>query len=149
MVARKLRTRVVLDTNVLVRNARANSDLSPNRQIIRLWLIKKQIQLIVSSELVVEYLEILKDVLGLTPVTLQKWSIRFESDPRTTTAQLGRRYTESRDPDDNLLLATALAGKADYLVTNDRDLLDLPSAFRRTLPFAIVTPLQFLQEFGD
>ena len=61
-----------------------------------------------------------------------------------TVVQLGRRYTESRDPDDNLLLATARAGKAHCLISNDRDLLDLPESIRRSLPFEIQTPQEFL-----
>lgn len=47
----------------------------------------------------------------------------------------------------NLLLATARSGRADYLVTNDRDLFEPPAAFQRTLPFAIVTPEAFLAEW--
>jgi len=67
--------------------------------------------------------------------------------PRVTVVQLGRRYRESRDPDDNLLLATARAGKARYLITNDRDLLDLPEESRRSLPFGIGTPQGFLRKW--
>ena len=33
--------------------------------------------------------------------------------------------TASRDPDDNKFLEAALAGKADYVVTGDKDLRDL------------------------
>ena len=60
--------------------------------------------------------------------------------------RLGRRYTESRDPDDDLLLATAFAGRADYLLTNDRDLLDLPKEFQTKLPFLILPPSAFIKE---
>jgi predicted nucleic acid-binding protein len=52
----------------------------------------------------------------------------------------------SRDPDDNVFLSTARAGKAKYLVTNDRDLLDLPQYLQKTLPFAILTPYHFLKQ---
>jgi putative PIN family toxin of toxin-antitoxin system len=138
---------VLLDTNVLVRNALARSDLSPNRRIVRLWLIERRLQLIVSPEVVAEYLETFEEYLNLRAATIELWRRRFESDSRTTMVQLGRRFTESRDPDDNVMLATALAGKVDYLITNDRDLLELPAEFKRTLSFAIVSPHQFLKEF--
>lgn len=59
-----------------------------------------------------------------------------------------KRYTESRDPDDNIFLSTARAGRADFLITNDRDLLDLPDVFQRTLPFIILTPQAFLTAFA-
>ena len=42
----------------------------------------------------------------------------------------------------------ALAGGAEYLITNDRDLLDLPEEFQRSLPFAILKPEDFLKELG-
>jgi putative PIN family toxin of toxin-antitoxin system len=35
----------------------------------------------------------------------------------------------SRDPDDDVVLATALAAKADLIVSGDRDLLDLGSVW--------------------
>jgi uncharacterized protein len=48
-----------------------------------------------------------------------------------------------RDPDDNILLALGLDGKAEYIVSGDRDLLELT-------PFQgipIVTPAEFLAKF--
>jgi len=42
----------------------------------------------------------------------------------------------SRDADDDKILATALAGQADYLVSGDKDLLSLPE----TCGVKIVTP---------
>jgi predicted nucleic acid-binding protein len=81
--------------------------------------------------------------------TINAWKQRFCEDRRCTLVRLGRRYTESRDPDDNIMLATALAGRADYLITNDKDLLDLPESFQRKLPFAIVTPAGFLKGFEE
>ena len=53
--------------------------------------------------------------------------------------------TLSRDPKDNVFIATAIAAKAKFLVTNDRDLLDIDEAKKRTLRFKIVTPTEFLQ----
>lgn len=47
-----------------------------------------------------------------------------------------------RDPEDDYLLAYALVGKADYLVTGDRDLLVLGSVGKTK----IVTAQQFLDE---
>lgn len=45
--------------------------------------------------------------------------------PRTTTALI----PECRDPDDRVFLELALAGKADFLVTGDADLLSLADGF--------------------
>jgi len=145
VVPRKKRTPVVVDTNVLVRSFKARSAANWNRRVISLWLIERKLQLIVSEELIDEYLEIFSDVVGLDSETLHEWRLRFEHDRRSTLCGLGRRYTESRDPDDNVLLATATTGRASYLITNDRDLLELPEEFQYTLPYDIVTPQTFLR----
>ena len=50
---------------------------------------------------------------------------------------------ECRDPDDDKLLETALTGKADCLVTDDRDLLVM-SPFRQ---IPILQPVAFLESF--
>src|SRR5437660_1336479 len=144
MVVRKKRTFVVIDTNVFVRNFKARRNTNANRRVIRLWLLEKRLQLIVSAEIVAEYLEIFREVIGMDAETIEQWRLRFEEDSRSTLVRLAYRDTASRDPDDNLMLATARAGRAKYLVTNDRDLLDLPDRFRRTLPFAILRPQEFL-----
>ena len=47
-----------------------------------------------------------------------------------------------RDPDDQKFLEAALAAKADYLVTKDRELLALGKK-RARVPFLIITPAQF------
>jgi putative PIN family toxin of toxin-antitoxin system len=147
MVQRKKRIPVVADTNVFVRNFKSRDASNANRRVIRLWLLEKRLQLIASPELIAEYLEVFEEVLGMDAETVGEWRLRFEHDPRCDLVNLARRYTESRDPDDNLLLATALAGRVEYLITNDRDLLDLPDDFKRTIPFAILTPQEFLRQF--
>src|SRR3989304_6032650 len=51
-----------------------------------------------------------------------------------------RRVKVCRDPDDNVVIETALAGEADYIVTGDDDLLVL----KRYESVRIVTPRVFL-----
>lgn len=144
MARRQKRIPVVLDTNVLVRAFKARSDDNANRRIIRLWLVRRQLQLIVSAELLDEYLGVFGDVLGMDGATLAEWQARFTDDPRCTVVGLGRRYAASRDPDDNLLLAVAASGRAKFLMTNDRDLLELPVDVQRALPFRVLRPSAFL-----
>ena len=148
MVARKQRIPVVLDTNVFVRALKSRSQASSSARVVRLWLLEKKIQLLVCRELIAEYLGVFQAVLGLNDELIDRWQRRFASDPRSTVVRLGRRYRASRDPDDNLLLATATAGRAAYLVTNDRDLLELPDGFQRTLKYQILTPRRFLESVG-
>jgi putative PIN family toxin of toxin-antitoxin system len=148
MVARKQRIPVVLDTNVFVRALKSRSQASSSARVVRLWLLEKKIQLLVCRELIAEYLGVFQAVLGLNDELIDRWQRRFASDPRSTVVRLGRRYRASRDPDDNLLLATATAGRAASLVTNDRDLLELPENFQRTLKYRILTPRRFLESVG-
>lgn len=54
----------------------------------------------------------------------------------TTLAEYLPDIQVSRDADDDKILATALAGQADYLVSGDKDLLCLPE----TCGVKIVTP---------
>lgn len=53
--------------------------------------------------------------------------------------------TLTRDPDDDYILAYALVGAADYLVTGDKDLLALRDLITG---LAIVTPAQFVELLG-
>src|SRR6516225_9811395 len=99
MSARKHRVAVVLDTNVFVRSFKARSRSSYNRQIVRLWLIERKLQLIVSDEVVAEYLEIFDEVLEMDADLVAHWRGRFVADPRVTVVNLARRDRASRDPD--------------------------------------------------
>jgi putative PIN family toxin of toxin-antitoxin system len=47
----------------------------------------------------------------------------------------------TRDPKDDYLLAYALVGEVDYLVTGDKDLLELQGQIRA---MEILTPVQFI-----
>jgi len=149
MVARKHRTRVVLDTNVFVRNFTGRRRDSSNKRVITLWIQRRLLQLIVSREVIEEYLEIFEREVRMETRWLQEWRRRFESGQLCSVIGLARRYAQSRDPDDNVFLASAAAGTSAYLLTNDRDLLDLPEEFQRTLSFAIVTPREFLRIFEE
>ena len=51
------------------------------------------------------------------------------------------KITVCRDPADNIILECAVSGKADFIVTGDKDLLTLKS-FRKV---PIITPKKFLE----
>jgi predicted nucleic acid-binding protein len=46
-------------------------------------------------------------------------------------------------------LATALVGKADFLITNDKDLLEIAEADKKKFKFRIVSPIEFLKAIGE
>ena len=66
-----------------------------------------------------------------------------------THVSLGSRPQLSRDPDDDMMIATARSGKAKFLVTNDHDLLDIPATEQTRMRLAIVTPNELLVRLRD
>ncbi len=84
--------------------------------------------LILSRPMVVEILAVLR-----RPEVVRLFQTLPGRDPATIlhilqtaeTIQLTGIPAVNRDPKDDKVLATAVAGKADYLVSEDRDLLDM------------------------
>ncbi len=145
MVKRRRRAKVVLDTNVFVGNFLTSSLRSFNRRVVRLWLHERRLKLALSSEIREEYLRIFEEVLSFDEGQRKGWRRRFNNRRISEHVNLGSRPRISRDPADNIFIATAMAAKAQFLITNDRDLLEIAEADKRRLKFRIVTPEQFLE----
>lgn len=68
--------------------------------------------------------------------------------------QIPKRFSYSRDPDDEPYINLAAETQADYLVSRDKDLLDLMTAYtteakefrQRFRPLRVIEPLEFLNE---
>jgi putative PIN family toxin of toxin-antitoxin system len=117
--------RVVLDTNVIVSGI--ISPHGPSRQILEAWH-QQRFELLVSEALVLEISRVLRYP------RLQKIYRLSEADIEVVLASLLNdaylledlyEVQRSRDPDDNILLACALEGKAAYVVSGDSDLLEI------------------------
>jgi len=147
-VPRKNRIPVVLDTNVVVGFYLSTSPASPNVRLWRLWRDRKKLQYIVCNELVEEYLDALARV-GIAEIRIAAFAERLQLRETVDHVNLGARFYASRDPDDNVLLAAAVAGRAEFLITYDKDLLDISERIRRKFRFEIVTPWTFLEHFKD
>jgi len=140
--------RVVIDTNVFVANFLSHSPRSPNRRVVRLWMVERRIRLAVSREILDEYLQIFAEVLGFNNEKLDKWRLRF-GDKKSCKAVVPRtKPLISRDPNDNMFIATALSAKAKFLITNDLDLLEIDDSDKERLKFEIITPRGFLDQWG-
>lgn len=118
--------RCVVDTNVLISSV-AGSLTAPPGRIIQ--AVRESRAVLVTSPLLLEELE---DVLARPH--LQKFikpelaSLLFETIDAAAVVVTGPlpQVTASRDPDDNIVLATALAGDASLIVSGDkRDLVSL------------------------
>lgn len=146
MPRRKRRIPVVFDTNVLIAFHLSTHPQSANSQVCRLWRDQRKLQLVVSAETIAEYLDVLRR-LNVSEDSMRRLTERFERRSTITKVKLGAHPRASRDPNDNFVLATAQAGRVKFLVTNDRDLLDLSEAGKRKFKFTIVSPLEFLAQF--
>lgn len=129
--------RVVLDANVVVSGV---FWAGPPFRVLSLW-VNDRIQVLASAGILQEYGETLS-ALGARKKTTDLASLWTAFIFNHATLIDVRSQVEAcRDPDDNKYLACAIDGGAEYLVSGDRDLLDLKS-FRDV---AIVTPRGFLQ----
>ncbi len=95
-----------------------------------------------------EYLEILVR-LSVPKKRIEKLQEILLTYDIVTRVRLGKRPTASRDTDDNLILATAIVGKAKFLITNDLDLLDISDKDKRRFKFEILKPAEFLARLED
>ncbi|HTP08175.1 MAG TPA: putative toxin-antitoxin system toxin component, PIN family [Anaerolineae bacterium] len=112
--------RVVADTNVLVRALINGVDSSP---LLQLWQVS-QVQLVVSTETLAELAAVL---------TRPKFQRYFTADNVTALLTLLREHGEwvvinshmalCRDPKDDIFLNLAIAAQADYVVSEDNDLV--------------------------
>lgn len=130
--------RIVLDTVVFVRSL-----IKPQNACGRtIFLHGKKYRLVVSKPLLVELFEVLK-----RPEISSKFSPSVSIDykqlldflSQAVVVEIGDVPNISRDIKDNKFLETAIASHADYLVSEDKDLLIL-GKYRET---QIITCLAF------
>ena len=113
-------------------------------RLVPLWQ-SRRITLLISREILTEYLR----VFAYPKFQLSEQEIRplIEEEllPFVETIRVRRRLAVvRRDPDDDKFLECAVAGRAQYLVTGDRDLREL-GTFRGT---TILTAGEFLERMN-
>ena len=127
--------KVVLDTNVFI--AAYFNRKSASARIIDLCLDNKH-KLIFSHRLRKEVRLILKNVRAEREFREKIQSLFVNASKVKPTKKV---FTVKEDPEDNKFLECVLEGKADYLITSDRHLLELEE-FAQT---KICKPTQFLK----
>ncbi len=131
--------RVVFDTNVIV-----EAIFWPRSTARRALtgLARRRFRTVVNSSVMVEYTAITAQVREwLFPDAEPSGALAWIAAKSQNVEPLPIRAKLSRDPDDNLFIATAIAASAQFLVTQDRDLLVLEKPFG----VAIVTPVQLVR----
>ena len=136
--------RVVLDTNILI-GALITKDTPPDR-LYRAWL-RSEIELVTSTAQLAE----------ITDVIARPRLQRFldPDEAAAIVANIGARalvldappsVSLSPDPDDNPILAAAIAGKADLIVSGDKKHM---LALVRAQGIPIVTAREALDRLGS
>ena len=132
---------VVIDTNVLVSCLLFGGRIAALRD---LWTERRIVPLL-SRETFAEFHRVLTyPKFSLTAEEIRA-VIDLEILPYFDVVEVVDTIGEAcRDPHDRKFLAVAVAGRAAWLITGDKDLLEL-HPFRQT---SIVTPGDFLREMG-
>ncbi len=152
------RTRAVFDCNVFLQAAAFEE--GPAAQCLRL-AEAGTFDLVVSKQTMAELRRVLayEEVLAISPnLTAERIAgfvkrVAFRS---ILIKPVRRGIRLPRDPDDEAYLNLALAAKASYLVTRDKDLLSLMTGHslackqfrRKTRPLNIINPVEFLGGMG-
>ncbi|MFH1448410.1 MAG: putative toxin-antitoxin system toxin component, PIN family, partial [Candidatus Micrarchaeota archaeon] len=131
--------KIVIDTNLLI--AGRWNRRSSSKRILDICL-EGAVQGVYTPQIKDENLYILGKVKA--PKEYLDKVIRFYNLSKRAKYE-EKRVTASRDFSDNRFLEAALAGKADYIISSDRHLLELEE-FRG---IRIVKPSEFIKIIGD
>ena len=130
--------RVVVDTNILV-SAHLSIRGASRRLLDRLIAVHN---VILSDAILDEFTETMRtkfnydnEMLSMLLVEMTEFAEIVE--PATFPAQI------CRDPDDDAILGTAVAGNADCIVTGDSDLLVLERLVHAGVTIDIIAPADF------
>ncbi len=133
------RLRAVLDTNVFVTALLSRNPNSPARELLERWQ-RDEFTLVTCDALIDEIAEKLIERQIAEDKILELLARLALLAEWTEVPASAITPVVVRDPDDDVLLACALLGRADYLVTHDADFEPLGGEYQgvkivETLPF--------------
>jgi uncharacterized protein len=138
--------RVTLDTNVLASGV-ITSEQTINGQVIQAWRENKY-SLILSEAILTELSRTLSQPYfsaRLTAAQIEATVNLFRSEA-TIVPSIVTVAGVATHPEDDLILATALSGRAHYLVTRDEKLQEKVQEYKGV---SIISPLVFLQRLRE
>lgn len=135
--------RAVLDTNVFVSATLIQSGTED--KILRKWK-SGEFELVVSSQILKEIGRVLsyKKFLKYFRMTQEELVLFLQMLSEESIFVEGKSKIEiCRDPDDNKFIDAAMEGRANYIVSGDKDLLIL----KNYKGISIISPAKFLKKF--
>ncbi len=134
--------KVVIDTNIFMSAVIFKGEAN---KLVPLWQ-KGEMTFLMSREILVEYINVLSYPKFKLADYEVKHIIEAELIPFLTLFEVDAELKIIKDdPSDNKFLSLAIKGKADYIVSGDRHLLDI-GEFRKT---RIVSSKKFLSLFPN
>lgn len=123
---RRKKDRIIIDTNLWI-----SFLLSKTSSGLDQFFINQSVTVLFSQELLDEFIEVarrpkLKKYFSVADLESLLHQINLHADFVHVTSQ----FSACRDPKDNFLLSLALDSNANYLLTGDKDLLDLKKVGR-------------------
>ncbi len=146
----------VFDCNVYLQAAaREESAAAECLRLVERGLVQHYLseEVLTEVEEVLNRPEIRNHFRTLTDEIVEAFLLRLRRNSQIIS-RVPKNFSYSRDPDDEPYLNLAIEAKADYLVSRDKDLLDLMAGhtdeakeFRqRFRPLKVIEPLGFLKE---
>lgn len=122
-------SRAVFDTNIIIATRKSRSANSPSRELLQLWEAG-EFDLLYSRNLQTEY----EETAGARDVDLARAHSFFSNLTARGVLIEVRQIMPvvAADPDDEVVLACAVAGQATHLVTYDPHLLNLGNFYLGT-----------------
>ena len=114
--------KIVLDTNIWISYL-----ISKNSNQWDTLIFSDKIQIIYSEKLLNEFIEVTQRDKFRKFFSLEDLEVilNFLGDFAIFVESIGKKYTLCRDLKDNFLLDLAVTAEADFLVTGDKDLLEI------------------------
>jgi putative PIN family toxin of toxin-antitoxin system len=138
--------RATLDTNVLVSGV-ITSEQTINGQVIQAWRENKY-SLILSKAILTEFSRTLSQPYfsaRLTAAQIEATLHLFRSEATIVSPTVNVKGVATH-PEDDLILATAMSGRAHYLVTRDEKLQKKVQEYKGV---SIISPPVFLQRLRE
>jgi hypothetical protein len=113
--------KIIIDTNLWIRFL-----ITKSYSRLDDLLINKKIRIVFSEELLTEFIEVIQRPVFAKYFTKDDLQNLLEFfDVYADFIEVSSKIKKCRDPKDDFLLSLAVDSNADYLLTGDKDLLDL------------------------